>query len=340
LFTENGGVNFTNYGMADSTLGAMLSVRTAGPTWGIAGGLGFLGLPCGAYTPDGANWYNLPITGISLLCAFQGAAAADDGTGVLIGSWSGTGDWEGNGIKITTDKGTTWNQINGDMGNIPARYGSFLNKNLGYITGGTWAAEFLAKETSVDRLLANFPLTRHISFDLLSKRYRIERPARSADVTGYAALLSEVTNAGQNWTLLVNITDGGLYFNEISCVDQNNCWATLEGIDKTGSDTASIFHTSNGWATYDVQLTVPGGPLVAIDMYSATVGWATGALVQGDVTGDFDGQFWQTLDGKTWTLVTSIKNFYPFDVSTVDANNAYAAGITPIGLSSFASYHA
>jgi hypothetical protein len=62
----------------------------------------------------------------SFICAFQGAAAADDGTGVLIGSWSGTGDWRGNGIKITTDFGKSWNQINGDMGTIPARYGKMV----------------------------------------------------------------------------------------------------------------------------------------------------------------------------------------------------------------------
>ena len=32
------------------------------------------------------------------------------------------------------------------------------------------------------------------------------------------------------------------------------------------ADTASVYHTSNGWQTYDVQLTVPGGSLVAIDV--------------------------------------------------------------------------
>ena len=73
-------------------------------------------------------------------------------------------------------------------------------------------------------------------------------------------------------------------------------------------------------------------------MLSTTYGWAAGALLQGQVDGDFDGQFWVTTDGKTWTLDSSIKNFYPFDLSVVDSNTAYAAGISPVGLSSFAGY--
>ena len=44
--------------MADSNVGAFLSIRMASPTWGVAGALGFLTLPCGAYTNDGQTWNN------------------------------------------------------------------------------------------------------------------------------------------------------------------------------------------------------------------------------------------------------------------------------------------
>lgn len=51
-------------------------------------------------------------------------------------------------------------------------------------------------------------------------------------------------------------------------------------------------------------------------MTNSTFGWAAGALVSGpDVTGDFDGQFWRTTDGKTWTLDSEIKNFFPMDIA-------------------------
>jgi len=73
-------------------------------------------------------------------------------------------------------------------------------------------------------------------------------------------------------------------------------------------------------------------------MLSSTFGWVGGALLQGDFKGDFQGIFYKTTDGMTWTLDSQIKNFYPMDISVTDSSHAYAAGITPVGLSSFASY--
>ena len=61
-----------------------------------------------------------------LFCAFQGAAVVNDNkTGVLIGSFSDRRDWSGNGIKITTDAGSSWAQINSNFGTTPVRYGIF-----------------------------------------------------------------------------------------------------------------------------------------------------------------------------------------------------------------------
>ena len=60
-----------------------------------------------------------------LFCAFQGASVVDDSqTGVLVGSFSDRRDWTGNGIKITTNGGQKWSQINGDTGGTPVRYGN------------------------------------------------------------------------------------------------------------------------------------------------------------------------------------------------------------------------
>ena len=61
----------------------------------------------------------------SLLCAFQGCSAVDDGrTGVLVGTFSHSRDWNGDGIKITTDGGNKWSQINGNTRPAIARYGN------------------------------------------------------------------------------------------------------------------------------------------------------------------------------------------------------------------------
>ena len=50
-------------------------------------------------------------------------------------------------------------------------------------------------------------------------------------------------------------------------------------------------------------------------MLTPTFGWAGGALLQGNTTGAFDGQFWLTQDGSSWSLIQEIKNFFPFTIS-------------------------
>ena len=50
-------------------------------------------------------------------------------------------------------------------------------------------------------------------------------------------------------------------------------------------------------------------------MQSPTLGWAGGALLQGDFQGDFQGIFYKTTDGANWTLDSELKNFYPMDIS-------------------------
>lgn len=85
-------------------------------------------------------------------------------------------------------------------------------------------------------------------------RYEVNlSPKQSTEIDGYSAFISLVTKEGSDWQLLVNITGQGFYFNEISCIDENNCWyvnngnleaenfnfsnyrAVTEGVDSTGA---------------------------------------------------------------------------------------------------------
>ena len=99
-----------------------------------------------------------------------------------------------------------------------------------------------------------------------------------------------------------------------------------------------IYHTTDGWNTFDIQLTVPGASLTCIDVniilfyqfyFNILIflfqmhaengsfrGWTGGALLQGtSLKGDFDGIFYQTTDGINWTFDSAIKNYFPMDVS-------------------------
>eukprot|EP01095_Lingulamoeba_sp_RSL-Kostka_P007959 TRINITY_DN25_c2_g1_i1.p1 TRINITY_DN25_c2_g1~~TRINITY_DN25_c2_g1_i1.p1 ORF type:complete len:404 (+),score=196.09 TRINITY_DN25_c2_g1_i1:35-1213(+) len=334
-YTTTAGQNLTNLGIADSNLGALLALRMASPTAGVAGGLGFFGLPCGAYTLDGKTW-NKTHDGENIVCAFQGVDAVDTNTMVLIGSWANVLDLDGNGVQISNDGGKTWSSHNWGYA-VSARYGSFQSKDQGFVVGG----DFPTTDSSSLKERISHRLTQHLTHTGSNVVYKKYEPRADEPPAGYSGIIAQGTNGGSDWNLLVNITEQGLYFNQISCTDANNCWACAEGINKTNAEPwAWIYHTSNGWKSYDIQLSVPGGSLVTIDMLSPTFGWAGGALLDSSADASYEGQFWQTKDGKTWTLYQQIGNFYVFDLSVVDEGHAYAAGTTPIGLSSFASFEA
>merc|ERR1711974_73690 len=235
-------------------------------------------------------------------------------------------------------------QHNSNTGEATCRYGDFLSKSMGYVTSGQFPSTtdgthpFELRRGEVTK----YHMSQYVQLNTLTNRYEINLDKAKMDnpiLDGYAGLISAVTNEGKDWKTLVNITNQGFYFNEISCVDENDCWAVTEGVN-AGGGIGSVYHTSDGWATYDIQFNVTGGALTAIDMQTATQGWIAGALVSGpDVTGDFDGQFWYTTNGgQTWTLDSQIKNFFPMDISAPDATHAYSSGLTPVGVSSFAAY--
>jgi len=141
---------------------------------------------------------------------------------------------------------------------------------------------------------------------------------------------------------MVNLTNQGLYFNQISCLDENNCWATCEGNNiTTGATAAWIYATTDGWKTWSTQLTFEGGSLITIQMLSSTFGWAGGAYVGDDEDtpeSSMKGAFYQTTDGQTWTETGSLKDFYAMDLSVIDENDAFSSGVTEFGLSSLARY--
>lgn len=327
LHTDNGGASLEK-APVDVQDGVLMSISTHGTMSGVAGALGFAGLPCGLYTVDGKTWHKIK-DGVDILCAVQDTSTPADNVFVLIGEFSHPLHLNGDGIQISTDSGNTW-RVQDWKQNIDARYGKFLSADVGYVTGGDWPGN------NATRSSFPFQLSHHIQHD--GEKYVFNKQA-SPMIEGYRGVIALTLDSGKSWKTLVNWTAEGVYFNEVSCTDINNCWVVGEGVNKTTGVTAAyIYGTTDGFKTLKQQYYFEHGSLMAVNMISPTFGWAGGADLREHGIHVFTGTLLLTQDGKTWTVVGQIGNFWAFDISTVDAAYAYSAGINELGLADLAQY--
>lgn len=260
---------------------------------------------------------------------------------IIVGQWIEQGDPNGNGIQISFDAGETWSSRNWPFSSLlAARYGWFANGNQGYVVGGSFPTGY----DNVDGL-GHFPKERSFRINrhfVVAGRKIIRDTLPTNYGTGYSGIIASTSNGGANWTASLLSENGGYYFNQISCTDLNTCWAVAEGVDvNNGSSISYIFHTTNAWKNSSILFTTYISDLSAIQMINSTFGWAAGGgeVVSSSAKRQMVGQFFLTTDGGvTWTLTQTINNFFVIDLSVVDANNAYAAGITNLGLCSLARY--
>jgi len=161
----------------------------------------------------------------------------------------------------------------------------------------------------------------------------------SPQVDGYQGVIASTVDGGKTWKTLVNYTKEGVYFNEISCTDFMNCWVVAEGVNKTtGVAAAYIYGTTDGFKTIQQQQYFEHGSLIAVNMKTPTFGWAAGADLREEGLTLFKAVFFLTMDGKNWKPFQQVPNFYPMDVSTVDTDYAYAAGLNEDTLAELVQY--
>jgi len=59
------------------------------------------------------------------------------------------------------------------------------------------------------------------------------RKAAATDVSGYQAVIASVSNDGSQFNTALNLTGQGVYFNQISCSDINNCWSVFPSLSSS-----------------------------------------------------------------------------------------------------------
>eukprot|EP01105_Mastigella_eilhardi_P020541 TRINITY_DN48_c3_g1_i1.p1 TRINITY_DN48_c3_g1~~TRINITY_DN48_c3_g1_i1.p1 ORF type:complete len:419 (+),score=113.79 TRINITY_DN48_c3_g1_i1:180-1259(+) len=246
---------------------------------------------------------------------------------VMPGFWEDIIGKSGAGVAISHNSGRDFAHHDWHVDTEP-RYAAFGSSSVGWISGGTWPDT--EEEAQLTRMF-----NRHVGFvknaeGFLEHRF-VQQPA--AGVEGFVGVIAKTTDGGNTWTVQLNDTTTGIYFNGISAVDPQNVWAVAEG-----DAGAYIYHTSDGGAHWEQQLFTAGASMLTVKFFDTLEGWVAGAATYAAEVGGMSAGFWHTLDGgKTWELQT-VRNYYVSDLDLLDREHVYATAFSLLGDSAILQY--
>jgi photosystem II stability/assembly factor-like uncharacterized protein len=341
LHTHNAGKNWTQEPHDFEII--YLSMAFGSKTHGIAAGLGFASKMAGSsYTSDGVSW-EASSTAHHIGCSFQDCGALKDGeTFFRYGGWSTAAGAE-SGVSISHDGGKTFEDHAWGTTWTSVRYGSFISKTTGFLSGGQWPQDpsYTEKEDmSKPRLVHRLSQRVHLVEDRVTMKRSLVKVDPVFTVTednDFKAAVQKTTDGGKTWSTIFNHT-GTFYPNGIQFVSEQVGWFVVEGQEPTtNASVAYVMGTTDGGKTWNKQLSVDGGGLFGVAFYNEKRGWAYGAAFTS--FGTFNGMFYQTENGgDTWT-VQKLPYHYIYDISLVDAGHAYASAFMVDGNSGVLVYN-
>jgi len=343
LYTKNGGQHWQRAKEGGTSL-LFLDIAMQSMTSGVVSGVGILTISGMEYTTNGTTF--LPSKEVELESESQsveGIMGVKTGYGV-------TGQFgKSNGVAISGNGGQTFTMYDCGLNNetYMTRYGSFPSASTWYLSAGTWPANaaqrargkvegFRQKSQRIS--LHMDPVTKQVKpvfdFSVMKKK-----PRAPQDNNGYYAAITKSTDGGKTWTQVFNNVNN-YYPNAISCPTVNDCWFVAESGGDSDQPGANIIATNDGGKTWKTQFTNsdPNYSLMAINMISATEGWAAGGIL--DAT--FDGEWLHTSNGgATWTA-NIVRGVYGNDLSFVKTSGSnyvgWATAFTVTSLSSVVQY--
>jgi len=278
-------------------------------------------------SPDNGNTYTT-VEGISGVSQSANIFGSDKESLGLVGSWV-TADPNGgkypasiSGVAFSRDGGATW----GISSTVPVsfvRYGAFPTDNTWYISSGMWGSESAKANLRSfgNKNIRDFALSERITVTP-KKTYTFPEKASlkqlktkvGTSATGWFGAVSKTTDGGKTWTQVfsTNLETDYLYFNGISCGNENTCVVVGEGYDATGNYLTAAYTTSDGGVTWVQSLTTSDVGLMAAKFISQTEVWLTGTAKNGR---NLYGQFYRSTDaGKTFTLAQALENCFAIDM--------------------------
>jgi hypothetical protein len=259
-------------------------------------------LTCG---PSGANWS--PVHSAPYSVVSQNVEPLGNSGFVAVGRFNSV-----NGIAVSSDSGETWtlHDIGASLDNGHyARYGAFPSASTFYVTTGNWPFASDAKLTNGN--VARISSRLSVFYDVGDNTPQITFMSARQLLGTYPGGIWKTTDGGNTWSQVYD-SAGKHYINQISCIDDNNCFAV-------GEDAKSclILATTDGGANWVTKFSKKGPhSLHAVNMVSATeifVGGGSpsiGPYKDKEIVGDW---YHSTDGGATWSLTQF--NGYGYDMS-------------------------
>jgi len=221
--------------------------------------------------------------------------------GSAVAQYAFVGDFgDDRGVSFSVDNGFTWRRSNAPCRPFPiqCRYGSFVNQQTWYVSGGNFPRNL---DTTAENVTYH---SEHFAYSTERSKVRVYHglfKSQAPSLNDYTAYVWKTSDGGQTWSTVFSAIEQGYYMNGMDCSSNTRCWAAGDG-RPFGS---LIVATRDGGASWSRQLVLPPGTsMSSLVMLDDNEGWACGAnLNTGQAT------FYRTLNGQTWTLHSSVPGF-------------------------------
>jgi hypothetical protein len=221
------------------------------------------------------------------------------------------------GVAVSEDSGKSFKYVKYGH-TLPARYAAFPSKDVWYVTGGKF-------DDGNDTVSYDYRNTFRAHMNTL--QYIAGYEQSEGVEQGYQGVptasgcIMKTTDGGKTWENVMDEPEK-FYVNEISCTDDNTCWATVSGIGPKTINGGAIMHTTDGGKTWTQQKYMFGAVMYPIHMFNNNEGYAAYGVATSPTSGD--GFILHTTDGgKTWDTETKTQELVPISMKCVGDSLCY-----------------